>query len=212
MKNLLTFLNKNLVAIILIACVVVGTSYIKDISANTDLEDYIEQVDQFAVVVGGLLDYTDSLKTRFAELEQENVKLLQHDTILTSQVDSLNEEIVVLQPKLDSLQAIVDTISYIPEPVQDYIIELVTQNTTLTDAASASERLVGNLRSQIFTVTIQRDIQQTRADSLEIVIQQFPFDVPDNEHIWGVIPLPSRTTSFFVGAAVATLGTVVIIG
>lgn len=212
MKSLLTSLSKNLQWIIIIGVVIVGTSYIQDGFAQTELDDYIEQVEQFAVVVDGMLDYTDSLRSHVAELEEENIELQQRDTILVAQIDSLIDEIVAVQPILDSLQSVVDTISDIPEPVQQYIDGLEDQNVTLKEDLSASARLIDNLRSQVELVTAQRDIHATRADSLGAVIQTFPSDVPDSEHIlFGLIPLPSRTTSFFTGAAIATAASFIII-
>jgi len=113
-----------------------------------------------------------------------------------------------LSQKLDSLRtSMVDVdLDSVPPPVVEYISLLETQVDTLEAEVTALRGALDVSNSQVLVWESKFNLEAQKSDSLQVVINTFPTDVPDPDRLFGVIRLPSRTSSFLVGGVMGVIG------
>lgn len=174
---------------------------------ETELDIYRTQIEEFQQEVDDVMEFSDSL-------ESENRRLLRSLNDIQDEAEDLQEENRELGLTNDDLQKTADSLKLvvnreitepIPTEVVQYITVLETQVDSLQSQVGVLEELVIITQNEVALFSRLYRQENQRADSLRVVLQNFPSDVPDNENLFGIIPLPSRTSSFAVGAVVGSL-------
>ena len=158
--------------------------------------------------------FSDSVSNVY---EQKRDSLLTEVQILHNTTDTLTSTINVLQgrirdiqPRLDSMSTIVNSIPDLPLIVVEYIDDLESQNTLLKTNLSAAERLTQTVQTQLSITTQALELETRRADDLQELVNLVPTNVPTPDKLLGLIPLPSRTTTFFIGAGLSAFTTILV--
>lgn len=191
-------------AILLITATIVS-SYLTSLFKDTKLDEYRRQVQDYELVVDSVMAYSKRMEESVSVLESERIKLITDTTRLSEQAKLSNIEAARLRPKVDSLRRIVDTLTSVPQAAKDYIAVLEQNNGILLQGKNAAELMANNFRQQIQLMEPQLWLQKQTIDSLQAIIVKFPSNVPHNESLFGIIPLPSRKISFLAGSLVTIL-------
>ena len=165
---------------------------------QSKLDILVEQVDSVVAYSGTLKKQAELYQNEIVKLNDENEKIKQTSAIL-------NNKFLKEKKTADSLKIVVDTLTNIPIPAQEYITSLETQMEFLVEDISFKTQIIANLERQAILLTTQRDLHQSRADSLESIIVKIPTTINDSDKILGFIPKPTRTQSFIAGGVSATL-------
>ena len=204
-------LNQVIALVLLVAVMAIGWQ-VRDWGADTDLELYQEQIEQFQGEISTVSEFSDSLvdenkilldslkmvEKAAAKIQIEVEVLVEINRGIIQQVDSLQREFAAIDPTL------------IPPPVLEYIDALEMQVDTLQTTVETQSQLLSVKDVDIRLLQGLHVNEKARADSLQITLDGFPGDVPDNEKLFGFIPLPSRTVSFISGAATVAVGIIAI--
>ena len=108
------------------------------------------------------------------------------------------------------MSTIVNSIPDLPLIVVEYIDDLESQNTLLKTNLSAAERLTQTVQTQLSITTQALELETRRADDLQELVNLVPTNVPTPDKLLGLIPLPSRTTTFFIGAGLSAFTTILV--
>jgi len=207
--------NLNLIVMLIVASALLAIGWqIGRIGRQTELDEYRTRMEAWQDSAEIARAQSDSISRIVREMEDSVQVVVREMEEHEAAADSLKERTDLLQIKLDSLQEEMDDIdlSILPPVVVTYIETLEVQNVSLklenhhltvaNELAHQDARLWQGIAMK----------ERARADLLQIVVDAVPTDVPDNEKLFGVIPIPSRTVSFISGVAVGTLAVVVVSG
>lgn len=192
---------------LVIAALAVG-NYVGAWGKQTEIDEYKEQVEQFEQRVEEVVAFSDSLQRQQDELTDSLTELETQKTEAEQNADRFRAANDRLNRRLDSLRTTITDVDLdsIPPPVVEYISLLEIRVDTLEAEVTALRGALDVSNSQILVWESKFDLEQQRADSLQVVINTFPTDVPDPDRLFGIITLPSRTTSFLVGGTLGIIG------
>ncbi|MEK9767359.1 MAG: hypothetical protein VW683_00445 [Betaproteobacteria bacterium] len=194
--------------ICLVLVALVFGNYIGSFGKQTEIDEYKEQVRQFEERVEEVVAFSDSLQRQQEQLS-DSINDLEEQKIEAQQdADRFRSANYRLIQRADSLRDTIREINLdsIPEPVVQYISVLETRVDTLEAEITSLRGALDVSNSQLLVWESKFDLEQQRADSLQVVINTFPTDVPDPDRLFGIIRLPSRTSSFVVGTALGVIG------
>jgi chaperonin cofactor prefoldin len=192
---------------LVIAALTVG-NYVGSWGKQTEIDEYKEQVEQFEQRVQTVTEFSELLQEQQIELTDSITQLETQKIQAQQSADRFRSANTRLTQRLDSLRSTIGDINLdsIPEPVVQYINVLEIQIDTLQAEVTALRGALNVSNSQILVWESKFDLEQQRADSLQVVINTFPTNVPDPDRLFGIIKLPSRTSSFLVGGALGVIG------
>lgn len=203
-------------ALIFIGCLLVG-SYFQSCFDKTTIDKYKEELRVSQEVVKTTLAFTDSVNKESVRIfniildstqnELENTKI-----ISTRQARQLS----IMRKKNDSLLTTVKSDTACNAACQN-AVDVAFSYRNEADSALAlvetSKKEYSILESRYAAMENFANSQKLRADSLEPIANKFINLAPpsDPDKLFGIIKLPSRTTSFLIGAiAVAVPSTIII--
>ena len=197
--------NVKLVVAVLITASVAG--YITSWTKQSQLDQYIEEYEQFEEEAAVVREFADSLQEELAENDLEVQQLQDSMIVIVSNLNTSKVRIAELDKERQELKAqVTDSIlEETPQEVRDYVVVIEQENEELKVALSAADQLRQNLVNQVTLLTTSFDTQTLRADSLYTIVLNIPEPPGNPNKVFGFIPKPSRMQSFFIGAAVATV-------
>jgi len=197
--------NVKLVVAVLITASVAG--YITSWTKQSQLDQYIEEYEQFEEEAAVVREFADSLQEELAENDLEVQQLQDSMIVIVSNLNTSKVRIAELDKERQELKAqVTDSIlEETPQEVRDYVVVIEQENEELKIALSAADQLRQNLVNQVTLLTTSFDTQTLRADSLYTIVLNIPEPPGNPNKVFGFIPKPSRMQSFFIGAAVATV-------
>ena len=197
--------NVKLVIAVLITASVAG--YITSWTKQSQMDQYIEEYEQFEEDAAVAREFADSLQEELAENDLEVQELQDSMIVIVSILNTSKDRIAELDRERQELKAQVtdSVLNETPPEVREYIAVVEEENEELKVALSAADLLQQNLENQVALLTMSLDTQTLRADSLYTIVMNIP-EAPSNPNkVFGFIPKPSRIQSFFIGAALATV-------
>jgi len=197
--------NVKLVVAVLITASVAG--YITSWTKQSQLDQYIEEYEQFEEEAAVVREFADSLQEELAENDLEVQQLQDSMIVIVSNLNTSKVRIAELDKERQELKAqVTDSIlEETPQEVREYVVVIEQENEELKVALSAADQLRQNLVNQVTLLTTSFDTQTLRADSLYTIVLNIPEPPGNPNKVFGFIPKPSRMQSFFIGAAVATV-------
>lgn len=179
-------------------------SVFRSCNSQSNLEKFREEYATYRDSVQLTLNQADSLN-RLAQAQRDSAaKALAKSDSISQQLDSLAEITDRLHQRNDSLTQVVLSDTTTPPLVKQVIAGLTAENDSLRSQLDlAKERDEKRLRA-IALFRGEAETQKNRADELEDRLRRLP-QGPKSEKLLGLIPLPSRTTSFFVGVGVGVV-------
>lgn len=191
-----------------VICLVVIGYQIKSFGSTSKLDAYKTQIENYKKSVDSVVVVSNHLKLINAQILDSLVANQKKDSALTARVKTYQQNNEHLNHVLDSLKSQITPIEMdsVPAPVKVYIAALNTKIDTLTIQNTQLEKLLTIKDASINLLQIAYNNEKTRADSLQSIIIKVPTKVPSDK-LFGLIPLPSRTTSFVsgVGTGVALI-------
>jgi len=197
--------NVKLVVAVLITASVAG--YITSWTKQSQLDQYIEEYEQFEEDAAVVREFADSLQEQLVENVLEVQQLQDSMIVIVSNLNTSKVRIAELDRERQELKAqVTDSIlEETPQEVREYVVVIEQENEELKVALSAADQLRQNLVNQVTLLTMSFDTQTLRADSLYTIVLNIPEPPGNPNKVFGFIPKPSRMQSFFIGAAVATV-------
>lgn len=213
MKNRVkTFVSTNPMEVAFAICLVIVAlaigNYVGAFGKQTEIDEYKEKVEEFEQRVEEVITFSDSIQRQQNILTDSIVNLEQEKEQSQQEADRYRITSTRLSQKLDSLRtSMVDVdLDSVPPPVIEYISLLETQVDTLEAEVTALRGALDVSNSQVLVWESKFNLEAQKSDSLQVVINTFPTDVPDPDRLFGVIRLPSRTSSFLVGGVMGVIG------
>jgi len=213
MKNRVkTFVSTNPMEVAFAICLVIVAlaigNYVGAFGKQTEIDEYKEKVEEFEQRVEEVITFSDSIQRQQNILTDSIVNLEQEKEQSQQEADRYRITSTRLSQKLDSLRtSMVDVdLDSVPPPVVEYISLLETQVDTLEAEVTALRGALDVSNSQVLVWESKFNLEAQKSDSLQVVINTFPTDVPDPDRLFGVIRLPSRTSSFLVGGVMGVIG------
>ena len=197
--------NVKLVIAVLITASVAG--YITSWTKQSQMDQYIEEYEQFEEDAAVAREFADSLQEELAENDLEVQELQDSMIVIVSNLNTSKDRIAELDRERQELKAQVtdSVLNETPPEVREYIAVVEEENEELKVALSAADLLQQNLENQVALLTMSLDTQTLRADSLYTIVMNNP-EAPSNPNkVFGFLPKPSRIQSFLIGAALATV-------
>jgi chromosome segregation ATPase len=184
-------------------CVVIFiSSYTTSCFKQTQLDQYIEEYNEFKEDVDNTQKYADSLLLIVNQNQQKIEQLEDSILIQRSNLDESNERLQQSETaRIEAESHVTDSIIQItPREVVVYVNTLEIENLDLKNSLSSSQILITSLTEQNFLLTTSLETQTSRADSLYSILNNIP-DAPSNPNkiFFGLIPKPTRTQSFILG-------------
>jgi hypothetical protein len=183
-----------------------GVLYWQDSTSDAAMDKYISEYKQFQAQADSTSKFADSLAVEIVIAENEARAAKSRAEVYGRQVVSLKDETTSLKDRAHVLtETIADTLELAKHllPVKDSII--TTQETTIDTQDKQIQELYIALESKDTALTLAI----LRGDSLQIVVNNIP-PAPKNPNTIFGMQLPSRKTSFIIGAAAGILMGVVI--
>jgi chromosome segregation ATPase len=195
-------------AICLVIVALAIGNYVGAFGKQTEIDEYKEKVEEFEQRVEEVITFSDSIQRQQNILTDSIVNLEQEKEQSQQEADRYRITSTRLSQKLDSLRtSMVDVdLDSVPPPVVEYISLLETQVDTLEAEVTALRGALDVSNSQVLVWESKFNLEAQKSDSLQVVINTFPTDVPDPDRLFGVIRLPSRTSSFLVGGVMGVIG------
>lgn len=186
------------IKLIIVFLIFGAAMYMQDVVSQDKMDKYIEEYKQFQAKADSVTKLADSLKAEIVIADNESRAAEGRAQILGSQVSSLKNETSNMMERASELQeTLTDTVEMARQllPLKDSIIAQ-QQETINTQSAQVSEleRALQNKDNALRLSLI-------RGDSLQTVINLIP-PAPKNPNRMFGFKLPSRKTSFLVGAAI----------
>lgn len=185
--------------LVLIGVALIGLALMFDVPQSTDSYDqYAQQVDSLRRAGRRQLVIADSLKR---VIEQRNTKIQQSDR----RVAALNRELTFLR---GHTQGLTDEVDSLKETLTDSVAmarEIIPrQERIIVQKDEEIEKQGLIITEHLYTITLRDSTIlniTTSRDSLADIVRRMQPAPPNPNKLFGIFPMPSRTTVFVVGTA-----------
>lgn len=200
--------KRSIARIVLIGLGLLAIALMVDVPESTDsYDEYASQVEQLRRDGHRQLVVNDSLKKVIADRDTLIRRSDRRVASLNQQLDVLRGQTAGMEGELDSLkETLTDSVSMAREiiPRQEKVIE--NKNKEIQ-----SQGLI--ITEHLYTISLRdSSIVNLRVsnDSLSGIIRRMRPAPPNPNKLFGVIPMPSRTTAFVVGGAAGAAAAAII--
>lgn len=227
--------NKTAKTVIIILAVVLIGSFVLSFAQESKIDRWREAYEEFQDSAQAVLEFADSVEALADSAmavadsaKQVADSVTQEIEIVNAQAAAARRQNRVLEARNDSIfdeitegvEDVEEAVAAAPEPAKPWVrlsFSLRNENLELRNEVDLLHMQINNFEirdnARLGTIAALEAtviFQKERADSLEAIVLAIP-DAPPREKLLGIIPLPSRKTSFVVGAVVGVVTTAVII-
>lgn len=185
-----------------------GWLFISDMGHKSQVSEYMEKAEKHQKAAERAILKADSLEQINQYLNRISAEASQRAAALEAQAKRQQAINAERKKKIDSLTAALDSTST-PSDSITTLVEIVEEQ---KDVISSQDTTINTQRKQIAEMKIAQTAdsivkanQAATIDSLKVVIEKTPYLEQDPDKLFGIIPMPSRKTSFITGAVVGAI-------
>lgn len=202
-------LDKAAKVLLTVAVMLVGSSLYHSCNSDNALAQFRHKYEVYRDSTEALLKQNDVLKA-IAKVQHDSAEAANAKAdLLSRRINSLAASNKTLHHSNDSLTTVVLADTTVPPEAKVLIANLEVEVDSLT-AQVVLDSIRDEQRLKVIALfRTQAETNERRADVLEAQLRALP-NGPKKEKLLGLIPLPSRQTSFFVGLGVGVVSHVVV--